>query len=228
MQLLPVRHLGCGACLHRYPAGTFTDFVRFFTSEASWKYQGWRLAYHYALNLPCQSCRLRSFEISLMLWCFLNAFFIRWMEFIYIQCRGLTPLTSWAQVENLVERKLHRIYVYLAAWFVFFYFHCICVIWCRVVGQSCLFPHWIWLAYEEREYDGLVSGDMADAIVRRITKRRKQRHLGNFCNSMLWWVLIVHVFSKLDVSILEYGQCIPAFVDHWNIPTLGQQCNRDV
>ena len=28
---------------------------------------------------------------------------------------------------------------------------------------------------EERENDGLVTGDMADAIIRRITKRRKHR-----------------------------------------------------
>jgi len=57
-------------------------------------------------------------------------------------CAGLQrkPVENTKDVENLVERKLHRIYVYL-----------------------------------EREYDGLVSGDMADAIVRRITKRRKQR-----------------------------------------------------
>ena len=43
-------------------------------------------------------------------------------------------------VENLVERKLHRIYVYL-----------------------------------ERENEGLVSADMVNAIIRRITKRRKRR-----------------------------------------------------
>lgn len=34
-----------GACLYRCPARLFTDFVRFCTSEAGWKYQGWRLAY---------------------------------------------------------------------------------------------------------------------------------------------------------------------------------------
>ena len=32
----------------------------------------------------------------------------------------------------------------------------------------------VWPA-EERENDGLVSADMADAIIRRITKRRKRR-----------------------------------------------------
>eukprot|EP00435_Cladocopium_sp_Y103_P059883 s1002_g21.t1 len=50
------------------------------------------------------------------------------------------PEENSKDVDNLVERKLHRIYVYL-----------------------------------ERENDGLVSGDMADAIIRRITKRRKHR-----------------------------------------------------
>lgn len=50
------------------------------------------------------------------------------------------PEENSKDVDNLVERKLHRIYVYL-----------------------------------ERENDGLVTGDMADAIIRRITKRRKHR-----------------------------------------------------
>ena len=135
-----------------------------------------------ARNLPCQSGRLRSMMILLLFWCFLMLYecFLYPIDGIFIDSmQGLAPwLTAWAQVENLVERKLHRIYVYLAAWFAFFYFPCSCAI--LVSGcWSILSCARIWLAYKEREYDGLVSGDMADAIVRRITKRRKQRHLGD-------------------------------------------------